>query len=220
MVGQQVDGQKHQEPIEIFAKVPLANSEGDGDRKHPKSNGTSGSLSKRSSSGGDSERTKIRFYICTLSLLVLTTSQMSRMVFNQSIPVMVDLSKPKNNTTSTTIAPLETQTDETTIDQMNPLTEATFITTTVATTTETPIELTTTQELISDKTVATSQPPPSDASEESENSPTMLPVHETFKWTNDDRSTLMGAFYWGYFLFMIPGKFELQSELQPFKSKS
>lgn len=150
--------------------------------------------------------TKIRFFICTLGLISLAMSQMSRMVLNLSIPQMVDPSMvakknddpavnaadgscpwPEDEIQATTPALLDLSEDN--FDQVPDLEEG-------WTKSDLEMETTTTGLPIFNATTTSTT---------TMATPTPDQQYDRFMWTIKEQNVLLGGFYYSYFVFMVLG---------------
>lgn len=184
-------------PNEIFKKMVVI----DQDRR-----GSSGKINSTNQKTGYNGG-KIRFIVCTLGLVSLAMSQMSRMVLNLSITSMVDPSMLIKADSSKISAdgscpwPEDSEHPSTTPSPSSAIDPILYYLTAppdwfdqVASESEiestTPYEVTTT----TNNTLFEASKPRQDESV------------DKFKWSIKQQSTLLGGFYYSYFFFMILGK--------------
>jgi len=139
---------------------------------------------------------QVRFLVCTLGLLSLALSQMSRMVFNLSITSMVDPCMISKRT-------------EISSDGSCPWPDEITGTTSGTDEFDTSLSsLTTVDYTIHGITDDTLQP-----EDYNQTSPgavdcvsDKIPAVDRFKWNMQQQNVLLGGFYYSYFVFMILGK--------------
>lgn len=242
-------------PDEIFKRMVLKDKE-QNKRLGALSRSDESSSFNRRDGNKTEKQTIVRYFICVLGLLSLTTSQMSRIVLNQSITVMIDESMLETTGVSKdgscpapaeTISPTNLTTSSTTTTSIpsttTPIPTTTILTTMSSTTvtevlTDEPCTADSRAETVStfnwqDLTTVTEEASQTNTSPEistqgeweqsdyadkgAEPEATVGDINqqevkrkvvegERFSWDNNRRSTLLGSFYYGYFVFMIPGK--------------
>lgn len=193
-------------PDAVFKRMGANNGERRLSSGNIKQNDTSSGNRKSEGNG-----TKIRFVVCTLGLVSLAMSQMSRMVLNLSITSMVDPSMRAKADTSKISSDGSCPWPE---DSENPFIASTMDPAQYYSTAPPDwAERSTDGETSTHSDATTNESVQPDFTETSVNLTQVESIscqeEDKFKWSIQQQSTLLGGFYYSYFFFMIIGEYSL-----------